>query len=236
MSTIERRHGYQQLGDSHNYDTWRLRNELLVKRKDDSSSCLVSPPLADTFSAVQCPSFLLVIFQGRKQDISIAICLYFPALFCLTHTPYHPVVSWLISAENEMLLQLQWSSMFQALLVDALFFSPSGNFKNQASIVAYVHLHKIDMLEYPKIPQRLDDHIPASTDAFASSTEGSTGLASQSVGQPWRAKWAYWIWWGNSMFADVCVCFGRFEILECVQCLVQVTCEVVGYNALVKFW
>ena len=35
------------------------------------------------------------------------------------------------------------------------------------------------------------------------------------------------------MFADVCVCFGRFEILECVQCLVQVTCEVVGYNALV---
>ena len=90
--------------------------------------------MADTFSAVQCPSFLLVIFQGRKQDISIAICLYFPALFCLTHTPYHPVVLWLISAENEMLLQLQWSSMFQALLVDALFFSPSGNFKNQASI------------------------------------------------------------------------------------------------------
>ena len=32
------------------------------------------------------------------------------------------------------------------------------------------------------------------------------------------------------MFADVCVCFGRFEILECVQCLVQ---EVVDYNALV---
>ena len=79
--------------------------------------------------------------------------------------------------------------MFQALLVDALFFSPSGNFKNQASIVVYLHLHKIDMLEYPKIHQRLDDHIPASTDAFASSTEGSTGLASQSVGQPWRAKW-----------------------------------------------
>ena len=35
------------------------------------------------------------------------------------------------------------------------------------------------------------------------------------------------------MFADVCVRFGTFEILECVQCLVQVTCEVVGYNALV---
>ena len=128
--------------------------------------------------------------SGEENRTSL-FCLYFPALFCLTHTPYHPRVSWLISAENEMLLQLQWSSMFQALLVDALFFSPSGNFKNQASIVAYVHLHKIDMLEYPKIPQRLDDHIPASTDAFASSTEGSTGLASQSVGQPWRAKWAY---------------------------------------------
>ena len=70
-----------------------------------------------------------------------------------------------------------------------------------------------------RYPQRLDDHIPASTDAFASSTEGSTGLASQSVGQPWRAKWTYWIWWGNFMFADVCVCFGRFLILECVQCL-----------------
>ena len=35
------------------------------------------------------------------------------------------------------------------------------------------------------------------------------------------------------MFADVCVCFGRFEIIECVQCWVQVTFEVVGYNTLV---
>ena len=42
--------------------------------------------------------------------------------------------------------------MFQALLVDALFFSPSGNFKNQASIVVYVHLHKIDMLGLPRNP------------------------------------------------------------------------------------
>ena len=59
------------------------------------------------FLRFQCPSFLLVIFRGRKQDISVAVCLYFPALFCLTHTPYHPRVSWLISAENEMLLHFK---------------------------------------------------------------------------------------------------------------------------------
>jgi hypothetical protein len=84
----QRRRGYiQQLGDSHNYGTWRVRHELVVKRNDDSSSCLVSPLLADTVSPVQCPSFLLVIFRGRKQDISIAICislLYFA--WCIPHT------------------------------------------------------------------------------------------------------------------------------------------------------
>ena len=94
----QRRRGHiQQPGDSHNYDTWRLRHELVVKRNDDSSSCLVSPPLADTVSPVQCPSFLLVIFRGRKQDISIAICislLYFA--WCIPHTT--PCVCWLISA------------------------------------------------------------------------------------------------------------------------------------------
>ena len=35
---------------SHNYDTWRVRHELVVKRNDDSSCCLVSPSLLDTFS------------------------------------------------------------------------------------------------------------------------------------------------------------------------------------------
>jgi len=116
----QRRRGYiQQLGDSHNYGTWRVRHELVVKRNDDSSSCLVSPLLADTVSPVQCPSFLLAIFRGRKQDISIAICislLYFAS--CIPHTI--PVfVGWYLRAyqllppkthlvaEDEMVLNLQ---------------------------------------------------------------------------------------------------------------------------------
>ena len=73
---------------------------------------------------------------------------------------------------------------------------------------------KIDMLGCPKTISHL-----ASTDGFAS-TEGSTGLGSQDVGQPWRAKWEGLL---NLKWLHVCrffACFGRFEILEFVQCWV----------------
>ena len=93
----QRRRGYiQQLGDSHNDGTWRLRHELVVKRNDDSSSCLVSPLLADTVSPVQCKLF--AGYLPWKKTGHLYCYLYFSALFCLMHTPYHPGVCWLISA------------------------------------------------------------------------------------------------------------------------------------------
>ena len=93
----QRRRGYiQQLGDSHNDGTWRLRHELVVKRIDDSSSCLVSPLLADTVSPVQCKLF--AGYLPWKKTGHLYCYLYFSALFCLMHTPYHPRVCWLISA------------------------------------------------------------------------------------------------------------------------------------------
>ena len=63
-----------------------------------------------------------------------------------------------------------------------------------------------DIRRYEDIPKdwMTISHL-ASTDGFAS-TEGSTGLGSQDVGQPWRAKKAIW---SDSMFADLFCLFWK---------------------------
>jgi hypothetical protein len=74
-----------------------------------------------------------------------------------------------------------------------------------------------DIRRYEDIPKdwMTISHL-ASTDGFAS-TEGSTGLGSQDVGQPWRAKKAYWIW-SDSMFADLFCLF--WKVLDFRVCSV----------------
>ena len=97
----QRRRGYiiyiQQLGDSHNYDTWRLDTNWL------SSGTMI--PLPVLYHQVCWIPFLSgsmpKLFAGYppwKKTGHLYCYLYFSALFCLMHTPYHPRVCWLISA------------------------------------------------------------------------------------------------------------------------------------------
>ena len=221
----QRRRGHiQQLLDSHNYDTWRVRHELVVKRNDDSSSCLVSTPLADTVSPVQCPSFLLAIFRGRKQDISIAICislLYFAS--CIPHTI--PVfVGWsasisTLAAKNT---SCRWRVNIPSFVGWCIICLTIWHLQKQSiywCLFAFAELILTcwDIRRYEDIPKdwMTISHL-ASTDGFAS-TEGSTGLGSQDVGQPWRAKKAYWIW-SDSMFADLFCLF--WKVLDFRVCSV----------------
>ena len=210
----QRRRGHiQQLGDSHNSDTWRLRHELVVKRNDDSSSCLVSPLLADTVSPVQCPSFLLAIFRGRKQDISIAICislLYFAS--CIPHTVF---VGWsasisTLAAKNT---SCRWRVNIPSFVGWCIICLTIWHLQKQSiywCLFAFAQLRLTcwGVQRYEDIPKdwMTISHL-ASTDGFAS-TEGSTGLGSQDVGQPWRAKKAYWIW-SDSMFANLFCLFWK---------------------------
>ena len=158
----QRRRGHiQQLGDSHNSDTWRVRHELVVKRNDDSSSCLVSPPLADTVSPVQCPSFLLAIFRGRKQDISIAICislLYFAS--CIPHTI--PVfVGWylrayqllppkthIVAPKRDLCLPFNISGFVGWCIICLTIW----NIQNQSCTVAYHNFHNQKVTFWKTVP------------------------------------------------------------------------------------
>ena len=233
----QRRRGYiQQLGDSHNDGTWRLRHELVVKRIDDSSSCLVSPLLADTVSPVQCPSFLLAIFRGRKQDISIAICislLYFA--WCIPHTI--PVfVGWYLRAYQLLPPKTHIVAPKRDLCLP---FNISGFVGWCISCLTIWHLQKQsiyccffafaelrftcwDIRRYEDIPKdwMTISHL-ASTDGFAS-TEGSTGLGSQDVGQPWRAKWEGLL---NLKWLHVC----RFCLLVLEGLRFYRVCSVLGF-------
>ena len=104
------------------------------------------------FLRFKCPSFLLAIFRGRKQDISIAVCLYFPALFCLTDTPYHPHVCSLIAASLSAAIAAKniYVAPKQSICLPfdspsfvgcCRFVSQSGTFKTNRCTDFFYHVH-----------------------------------------------------------------------------------------------
>ena len=116
------------------------------------------------------------------------------------HTPYHPRVCWLIStsistiaAKNKhclckmgMVVNLQYSGLCWLNRMCLTIW-------NLQEPSVYCSLLAVAQLRLTSWNIRKDSisHLASvtSADAFASSTEGSRGLGSQAVGQPWHGKW-----------------------------------------------
>ena len=146
----QRRRGHiQQPGDSHNYDTWRLRHELVVKRNDDSLPVLYHHLWQILFLRFNAQAFCW-LYSVEENRTSLLLSVFLCCIL-LDAYPIPPpcllvdICEHINSCRQKHILSLQneicvYPLIFRVLLVDALFVSPSGTFKNKASIVAFSHL------------------------------------------------------------------------------------------------